>query len=106
MEEVPVVEEPATEETIVVEETLVAEEEPVIVTDGLLNVPPPVFEEQPVVIEELNQPGESLEELENEFFGKLDVEIVPSELIEEPTPIELEDNTEIITENDDDEKKK
>jgi len=113
LEEVPVVEEPATEETIVVEETLVAEEEPVIVTDGLLNVPPPVFEEQPVVIEEqpvvieeLNQPGESLEELENEFFGKLDVEIVPSELIEEPTPIELEDNTEIITENDDDEKKK
>ena len=106
VEEVPVVEEPATEETIVVEETLVAEEEPVIVTDGLLNVPPPVFEEQPVVIEELNQPGESLEELENEFFGKLDVEIVPSELIEEPTPIELEDNSEIITENDDDEKKK
>jgi len=113
VEEVPVVEEPATEETIVVEETLVAEEEPVIVTDGLLDVPLPIFEEQPVVIEEqpvvieeLNQPGESLEELENEFFGKLDVEIVPSELIEEPTPIEIEDNGEIITENDDDEKKK
>jgi hypothetical protein len=77
----------------------VAEEEPVIVTDGLLNAPP-------VVIEELNQPGESLEELENEFFGKLDVEIVPSELIEETTPIELEVNSEIITENSDDEKKK
>ena len=105
-EEVPVVEEPPTEDMIVVEETLVAEEEPVIVTDGLLDVPPPVFEEQPVVIEELNQLGESLEELENEFFGKLDVEIVPSELIEEPTPIELKDNSEIITENDDDEKKK
>jgi hypothetical protein len=57
IEETPVIEEPVVEEMPVIEETPVIEEpvveEPAIVTDGLMDVPPPVFEESIQITEEL-----------------------------------------------------
>jgi len=51
--EKPVIEEtPVTEEVFIVEEPVI-EEIPVIVTDGLLDATPPVFEESNQVTEEL-----------------------------------------------------